>query len=407
MERLGLDEGQIEAKRKRPEAEFTKVVEELIASGADLNEKDADGVVPVGASFPLATTLLQIDTRATCGRSSHMTAAAALDPVVSCAWIPAHVTPFILPAHVQLHVACCNNYVGCLDLLIKAGADLNLQDRDGETGLHLAAFFQNYKIVEMLGRAAADPEIKNRHKEAPIILTEDATMIRLIKAMTENTKLDSINPSSLQDRDRLGSSSVHRRTTLQKHAMAKMDVQAEFKKIEVCVGWLCKGMDYLMCPGKAVCVPYPPPNAGITTYPRVFSPCGWIGRHTSLALADFAIRSCSTLPAQSQYAELQFGQKGAEEGNDSTPAKQKKKNKGGKESGVVYSDLDFEAKGKEAQEQVFCAPCIRCHVGTIPCSHQGCWLTRQVVGGSRKAQEPTKGPHCSHVCHPGEAGECE
>ena len=47
-------------------------------------------------------------------------------------------------------------------MLIKAGADLNSQNKDGNTPLHFAAFNGQVKVIKVLINHEADPSVSNR-----------------------------------------------------------------------------------------------------------------------------------------------------------------------------------------------------------------------------------------------------
>lgn len=55
-----------------------------------------------------------------------------------------------------------------VELLIKHGADVNLQNPDGNTALHFAAMNNSSKIISVLRNNHADDEITNRCKETPL-----------------------------------------------------------------------------------------------------------------------------------------------------------------------------------------------------------------------------------------------
>jgi ankyrin repeat protein len=54
-----------------------------------------------------------------------------------------------------LHIAASNGWNDACRALCKAGADIEAQDDDGDTPLHLATFFEQYKTVEILGEYGA------------------------------------------------------------------------------------------------------------------------------------------------------------------------------------------------------------------------------------------------------------
>lgn len=61
----------------------------------------------------------------------------------------------------------------CVDLLIKAGLDMNIQDQRGNTPLMVACFFNKPRIVKSLVAAHADATIKNKEGKDAAALCDD------------------------------------------------------------------------------------------------------------------------------------------------------------------------------------------------------------------------------------------
>ena len=53
-------------------------------------------------------------------------------------------------------------------LLLEKGADVSLANRDGNTALHIAAFFANKDLLELLLDKGASVSVKNRRSETPL-----------------------------------------------------------------------------------------------------------------------------------------------------------------------------------------------------------------------------------------------
>ncbi|CAF1156001.1 unnamed protein product [Adineta steineri] len=61
----------------------------------------------------------------------------------------------------------------CVDILIKAGLDLNCQDQRGNTALMVACFFNKPNIVKSLVNAKADATIKNKEEKDAAALCDE------------------------------------------------------------------------------------------------------------------------------------------------------------------------------------------------------------------------------------------
>ena len=73
-------------------------------------------------------------------------------------------------------------------------------DLERNTPLHLAIFFQNYKAVELLCEHGADVNARNKFKQPPVNLSEDPTMLRLMKSIEAKEKPN--NTLSVEGRTR-------------------------------------------------------------------------------------------------------------------------------------------------------------------------------------------------------------
>eukprot|EP00054_Salpingoeca_dolichothecata_P001751 m.20526 g.20526 ORF g.20526 m.20526 type:complete len:522 (+) comp12493_c0_seq1:104-1669(+) len=179
MERLGITEEQHDELREKPHKEFMTKLDEMIKNDEDLNKKDWQGAT-------------------------------------------------------LLHSATCNGFQDAVEKLLEHHAKPDIPDEEGNTCLHLASFFQQYRIAEVLGKHGSNIDAQNRHLETPIVLTEDVTMIRLLKAMKNNQELESaaLNMGIAGKANSLRSSSVKRRSVSQKQSLAKTDIRRESHELE-------------------------------------------------------------------------------------------------------------------------------------------------------------------------------
>jgi ankyrin repeat protein len=91
-----------------------------------------------------------------------------------------------------LHVACELGHLKICELLIKAGANVNATNVNGDTSLHIACRMRRLKICEVLCLTGVDLNIKNRSGDTCYDISSSAN----IRKITLRTKLCEILDSS-------------------------------------------------------------------------------------------------------------------------------------------------------------------------------------------------------------------
>ena len=145
-------------KRKVPERRARKVpdtiyratrrgnieaVKKHLADGADVNEKNDDGVTPLHSADTKEIAELLIANGADVNEKNDD-----------------GVTP--------LHYAALKGHKEIVELLIAKGADVNAKDDEGATPLHSAAYGGHKEIVELLIAKGADVNAKGRYGRTPL-----------------------------------------------------------------------------------------------------------------------------------------------------------------------------------------------------------------------------------------------
>ncbi|CAG5128326.1 unnamed protein product, partial [Candidula unifasciata] len=121
-----------------------------------------------------------------------------------------------------LHVAAAKGYISVINLLLKAGVDINAEDHDGWTALHAAVHWDQKEAVEILVNHLCDMHHKNKAGHTVFDLAED-DMLQLLKELrdkqtsirNEQEKGSDIILSSINAENRR--SSVTRMSGNQKH----------------------------------------------------------------------------------------------------------------------------------------------------------------------------------------------
>ena len=90
--------------------------------------------------------------------------------------------------------------IRCIDLYIAAGADVNSKIYDGETTLHKAAFHGSFKNMNLLLKAGADVNAQDEHYNTPLIM---AVALDCDNFFTESLMLESCRYFWLQEKGNL------------------------------------------------------------------------------------------------------------------------------------------------------------------------------------------------------------
>jgi ankyrin repeat protein len=74
-----------------------------------------------------------------------------------------------------LHVACAKGYLDVIDILLRAGANINSVDNDGWTPLHAAAHWDKHDVIKHLLDKNADLDAKNYAGQTPLDVCDGVT----------------------------------------------------------------------------------------------------------------------------------------------------------------------------------------------------------------------------------------
>lgn len=98
-----------------------------------------------------------------------------------------------------LHLAAYRDQKDSVRLLIEAGAEVNANDKDGNSPLHIAALCGQTKIVQLLLKAGAAANVTNKKSQIPRDIAARADIIRILQETEAKTnKNDTVEPHRQQ-----------------------------------------------------------------------------------------------------------------------------------------------------------------------------------------------------------------
>lgn len=82
-----------------------------------------------------------------------------------------------------LHIATQNLNNDVVDILIELGADLNAQDSQGNTALHYAVMIKNKQAAEALVAVGANPNVKNLDNKTALKIAQKRNDHKMLKSL--------------------------------------------------------------------------------------------------------------------------------------------------------------------------------------------------------------------------------
>jgi len=141
-----------------------RIVKALLSAGADVNARTNEGVTP-----------LQMSVTMDCGR-----------PEIALTLIDAGAdVSATADGYSALEIATTESSIDVMKALLEKGADPNVQDKHGDTPLHMAAMNGFADRVELLLHYDAKPTIRNAGGKTPLDVAKSPEVRKLLRKYPE------------------------------------------------------------------------------------------------------------------------------------------------------------------------------------------------------------------------------
>ncbi|KAL1124500.1 hypothetical protein AAG570_001126 [Ranatra chinensis] len=85
--------------------------------------------------------------------------------------------------HTALQAASQNGHLDVIRLLLRHNADVEIEDKDGDRAIHHAAFGNEPAVMELLAKAGADLNIRNSRRQTPLHIGVNKGFFGVVKAL--------------------------------------------------------------------------------------------------------------------------------------------------------------------------------------------------------------------------------
>ncbi len=190
-----------------------EVAQVLIKAGADVNENVGSGYAPLfyaiyNGKLEVAQVLIEagadVNVKDKDGWGPlHLAALAGHTEVVKALiQAGAKMEEKDKNGYTPLHLAIKNGTPEVSQVLIEAGADVNVKDKDGNTPLHLAAWGGHTEMVKALVQAGAKMEEKDKNGNTPLHLVAWDGRTEVVKALIQAG-------AKMEEKDKIGNTPLH------------------------------------------------------------------------------------------------------------------------------------------------------------------------------------------------------
>lgn len=91
----------------------------------------------------------------------------------------------VFASHTALQAASQNGHLEVIKVLLKNGADVEIEDKDGDRAVHHAAFGDEPAVVEVLAQSGCDLNARNKRRQTPLHIAVNKGHVGVVKILLE------------------------------------------------------------------------------------------------------------------------------------------------------------------------------------------------------------------------------